>query len=173
MASLATLPGCATNAQPAEAAEAPAPDCTDFWRRMSETLPGTWQAPLGNGKTLTERFSLVSNQSALIEEFVLPSGKQTISVYHPEQRSLMLTHYCGQGNQPRLLASDVSASSLVLRFLDATNVGDGASVLVEKRLTFVGADAFDQTEIYRGPDGALEETVFHFRRSQPASSTSQ
>src|SRR5690606_34520879 len=88
MASLTALPGCASHTEPPKTAEPAAPDCTDFWRRMSETLPGTWQAPLDNGKTLTERFSLVSNQSALIEEFVLPSGKQTISVYHPEQRSL-------------------------------------------------------------------------------------
>ncbi len=164
--SITLLGACA--AHPPAQASAPAassPDCSRFWQRMSVQLPGTWQADLENGKQLTESFSLVSNQSALVERFITPSGKQTISVYHPDQRSLMLTHYCGQGNQPRLRSAQVDADQLVLRFLDATNMSAEASVLVEKRLRFLGQDAFDQTEIYRGPDGALEETVFHFKRT--------
>ena len=148
------------------------PDCAALWQRMTRSLPGTWSAELPNGKQLTESFSLVSNDSALVEEFVPPNGHKTISVYHPDQRSLMLTHYCGQGNQPRLRAAEVNADSIVLRFLDATNVSGDASVLVEKRLHFINADTFDQTEIYRGPGGELEETVFRFKRSKEPQSAS-
>ncbi|MCA9639707.1 MAG: hypothetical protein H6718_16835 [Polyangiaceae bacterium] len=153
--------------RPAIATSVTAPNCAAFWQRMSSHLPGSWSAQLPNGKQLTESFSLVSNESVLVEDFVPPNGRKTVSVYHPDQQSLMLTHYCGQGNQPRLRAAEVNADSIVLRFLDATNVSGDASVLVEKRLHFIDADAFDQTEIYRGANGELEETVFHFKRSAP------
>lgn len=84
-----------------------------------------------------------------------------MSVYHLDHGALMLTHYCAQGNQPRLRAALIGDDSIVFRFLDATNVLDGQAVLVEKMLHFRDAQ-LEQTEVYRQPDGRLENAVLRF-----------
>src|SRR5262245_7254411 len=81
------------------------------WNQMIHALPGTWKAQSAAGASVTETFRLVSNGSALVESFVTPSGRETVSVYHRDHDRLMLTHYCGQGNQPRLRAAVVRNDS--------------------------------------------------------------
>ncbi len=53
------------------------------------------------------------------------------------------------------------------RFVDATNQTPEQSILVERTLRVAG-DAYDDTEVYRGPDGQLESTTEHFRRVKAA-----
>ena len=139
------------------------PNAATMWIQLKSTLTGTWNAPTASGVVIHESFRLVSNESALVESFTTASGKETISVYHPDNGDLVLTHYCAQGNQPRLRASAFSDHGITFRFADATNVSPQQSVLVEKRIELAG-DALEQTEIYRAPDGTLETTVYHFVR---------
>ena len=109
-----------------------------------------------------ESFRTISNNSALVESY--RSGQsETMSVYHADGASVVLTHYCAQGNQPRLRLGPITDGTLVFRFVDVTNLQPEKSYLVEKRLQFVG-DGLEQTEIYRDPAGATDTTVFHFKR---------
>ena len=142
----------------------PPPAATqDLWASMCRVLPGTWKSDSANGKSVTESFRVVSASSALVESFVTSSHRETLSVYYPDGGSLLLTHYCAQGNQPRLRATEISDDAVVFRFVDATNVRESQSVLVEKRLHLSG-DTLEQTEIYRNPDGTIESTLFRFAR---------
>src|SRR5262245_17460834 len=70
-----------------------------LWDRMRQTLPGTWEARNSAGAIVVESYRVVSNDSALVETFTGSSGRETVTVYHPDRDGLMLTHYCGQGNQ--------------------------------------------------------------------------
>ena len=106
----------------------------DLWAMMCRVLPGTWKSDSANGKSVTESFRVVSASSAIVESFVTTSDRETLSVYHHEGGSLLLTHYCAQGNQPRLRATEISDDVVVFRFVDATNIRESQSVLVEKRL---------------------------------------
>ncbi len=48
-----------------------------------------------------------------------------MTLYHLDGDSLLATHYCPQGNQPRLKLSPVSTpNQLSFHFLDATNLSD-------------------------------------------------
>ena len=146
---------------------APSTDqATRAWNRLSRTFRGSWVATTSTGSRITETFRLISNDTVLVEAFVTPSGRETMSVYHLDHGALMLTHYCSQGNQPRLRAALIGDDSIVFRFLDATNVLDGEAVLVEKMLHFRDAQ-FEQTEVYRQPDGSLQNTVFRFSPMLP------
>jgi hypothetical protein len=163
------LGACAPPTPVREAAEqAPLPSAaqaTATWNRLKATLPGTWTATTSKGTTVTESFRLVSSDSALVETYVTSSHRETISVYHPDHDRLLLTHYCAQGNQPRLVAVAATDESVVFRFLDVTNMAQGQAVLVEKDLV-VRTDALEQTEIYRQPDGTLEKTLLQFSRTR-------
>lgn len=167
---LALALALATLASLACAGQRPAPsparasiDASHTWARLLHGLPGTWTASSERGPALEVSYRLVSRGSALLETFGASPAEQTLSVYHPDGRGLMLTHYCAQGNQVRLRASEASAERVTFTYLDATNVGPGQSVMHE--LVFVlGPDTLDRTEVYRAQDGSAETSVLHFVR---------
>jgi hypothetical protein len=168
---LALSPACAASPPPAPAsppAAASTPHGTGAagWAMLVRALPGAWTMP-GKSGPFTVSYRLISGDSALVETWGVGSPRETMTVFHPDHDDLLLTHYCAQGNQPRLRAVAASADAVVFRFADATNVGPGQAVLVERTLRF-GAGALDDTEVYKGPDGALDTTTYHFTRSAGA-----
>lgn len=156
---------CASHKPPAPPASVTpaAPDMSGAWERLAQGLPGTWAAAPDQGRTLEINYRLVSGGSALLETFGADPDRQTLSVYHPDGRALMLTHYCGQGNQVRLRASEASGERITFKYLDVTNVGPGQSIMHE--LVFVlGPDTLDRTEVYRAQGGAAETSVLRLIR---------
>jgi hypothetical protein len=134
------------------------------WARIQAALPGTWTMP-GKKGPFTVSYKLISGGSTLVETWGVGSGKETMTVFHPNHDELVMTHYCAQGNQPRLRAASAD-DAIRFRFVDATNIEPSQAVLVERTLRF-GADAFDDTEVYKQPDGTVESTTYHFTRSPP------
>jgi hypothetical protein len=134
---------------------------------MKQVLPGTWHAQTQHGSGLDVAYKLVSNGSALLETYGVGGAHETVTVFYRDQGDLWLTHYCAQGNEPRLRATAATPSDVVLRFVDATNVSPDQGVMMERRLHFA-SDAFDLTEIYRNPDGSPDVTTLHFVRSTPS-----
>ena len=82
-----------------------------------KTLVGTWH----NEDRGEVRYFLTGNGSAVVEVFANMS-----SVYHMDGDVLMLTHYCGADNHPRMKAVDYDekTASLQFDFIDVTNVSD-------------------------------------------------
>ena len=111
---------------------------------------------------MIESFRTISADSALVETFVTAGGRETA-----DREALLMTHYCAQGNQPRLQLTSSSEDDYVFRFRDATNLLPEQSCLVEKRLHFVG-DKLEQTEVYKASNGSTESTTLHFERHAPA-----
>ncbi len=133
------------------------------WERLKQGLSGTWSLTAEEGRSLEVGYRVVSHGSALLETFGAEAAGQTLSVYHPDGRGLMLTHYCAQGNQVRLRATEASAERIKFVYLDATNADAGQSVMHE--LVFVlGPDTLDRTEVYRELDGTAHTSVLHFVR---------
>ena len=141
---------------------APPPDA--FTRLQS--LAGDWEAKNARGSVVRVNYRLVANDSALVETWRTPSGRETLTIYHPDGARLLLTHYCAQGNQPRLALTKSAGDELTFTFVDATNLASaGASHLVRATLHFDGVNAFDKSETYAN-DGKEETEVLHFRRAQ-------
>ena len=88
------------------------------------TLVGQWEGKNSRGVAVRVNYALTSGDSVLMETIV-PVGESTmISMYHMDGDRLMMTHYCGAGNQPRMRAGQVSADprEITFTFQDATNL---------------------------------------------------
>jgi hypothetical protein len=131
-----------------------------------QNLVGNWEAKLESGKVIAVNYKLMSSGSILVETFRTPSGKETLTVYHLDRDRLLFTHYCAQGNQPRLRYEPdrSTATTLAFSFWDSTNLtSKKMEHMVALKATLLDADHFDQTFTYRA--GREEETTtLHFVR---------
>ena len=88
------------------------------------TLVGQWEGKNSRGVAVRVDYALTSGDSVLMETIV-PTGESTmVSMYHLDGDRLMMTHYCGAGNQPRMRAGTVGADTRAINFSfqDATNL---------------------------------------------------
>jgi hypothetical protein len=94
---------------------------SDFDRMKS--LAGKWEATHPEGKS-TFTYQLVSNGNALLES--MQTGNETMmSVYHPDGDSVLMTHYCAIGNQPRMRAQkSTTGDAITFKFVDVSNAKD-------------------------------------------------
>jgi hypothetical protein len=69
-------------------------------------------------------YQVVSNGSAVMETISHAAEAQMITMYTVDGDHLMMTHYCGIGNQPRMRASVPSGDITELKF----NFVDGANM---------------------------------------------
>jgi hypothetical protein len=88
-------------------------------------LAGTWTgAPEANGPASSIQF-LVASGGTVVEEVQFPGLPHEMrSMYYMEGGNLVMTHYCGMGNQPhmRLDTAKSSTSELVFDFVSGTNM---------------------------------------------------
>ena len=121
------------------------------WTRL-KTLAGTWQrtdASTPPQKAFRIRYRLISGDTALVEEFGDPAKQVTQTVFHLDGNRLLATHYCAQGNQPRLRLRADAPDTMVFEFLDATNLRSIAdSHLVRLTFRWRDADHFVREEVY-------------------------
>ncbi|MFO0612379.1 MAG: hypothetical protein U0414_07320 [Polyangiaceae bacterium] len=137
----------------------------DAWPRLRDRLAGVWHGTTGEGGAVDVTYAPIAGGSALAETFGGPT-RATMTLFHPDHGGLVATHYCAQGNQPRLRAVAVEPDALRFAEADITDLDPEESHLVELDLEF-GAEGFDRVEDYRGPDGAVERTRWHFVRAKP------
>ncbi len=148
----------------AGAARAEGPEARGAFERL-QALVGTWAAPLSGGKELRASYRLISSCSALVETYTTPSGKETLTLYHLDGSRLLATHYCGQGNQPRLRLTEENGSRWVFSFLDATNLSSPkAAHLRRLELALDASGQLIRTETYRA-DGTEQPERFVFTRA--------
>ena len=84
---------------------------------------------------------------------------ETVTTYHLDGDALMLTHYCGLGNQPRLRLTGHGPQLQFARF-DATDLQPEEPVLTELTLE-VGETSLKRIETYvRGRQRNTTELVF-------------
>lgn len=140
------------------------PTPAEAFEKLS-SLVGDWEAKTEKGTTIRVNYRLVSADSVLVQTYKTPSGRETITVFHRDGANLIATHYCAQGNQPRLRLDGTSGeTSLGFVFMDATNLPDvQASHLRRLQFDFVDSDHYVATEIYSA-EGKDEPGVLKFAR---------
>ena len=125
-----------------------------------KALAGDWDAasPEGNSRIT---FTVISNGTAVMESM---THENMVTVYHPDGDSVLMTHYCAAGNQPRMRARKSETDSLTFQFVDVANLkAIGAGRM--HRLTIKFEDADHLTEEWTWKEGKKETTsVFHLHR---------
>lgn len=86
-----------------------------------KALTGRWSVL--ESERLQISFEPTANNTVVIERWETASGLHSMTVYHMDGPDLIATHYCPQGNQPRLVANEIKGSGRIsFVFRDATDL---------------------------------------------------
>jgi hypothetical protein len=86
-----------------------------------KSLTGAWEGKASNGNTVKVAFRPTSGGSALLSEIM--GEEDMISMIHMDNDRVLMTHYCGAGNQPRMQAKmSPDGKTITFTFVDATNL---------------------------------------------------
>jgi hypothetical protein len=135
-----------------------------------KSLSGSWEGKTADGKSVQVSFRDTAGGSALMSEIHGHGPENMISMFHldgPDR--LLLTHYCGAGNQPRMIASaSPDGKTLTFSFLDATNLASPEAGHMQ-RVVFTIVDADHHNELWTFADHGKEmKEFFDLKRSELA-----
>lgn len=141
-----------------------APDTPASHFDQLKKLAGTWEGKTAEGKTVSVTLQVVSNGSALMQ---LDQGENMVTMYHPDNDRLLMTHYCSAHNQPRMQAEvSPDGKRFTFNFLDATNLATPDAGRMQ-RMVLTIEDANHVTEQWFFRTGAKEESeTFKLSRKQ-------
>jgi hypothetical protein len=109
----------------------PAPDATGAkpapaaFERL-RALAGEWIAAedgeMFKKGDLVARYAVTASGSAVVETVFPGSPHEMVTVYHADGKDLVLTHYCMEGNQPRMRAKDPKGPRFDFAYDGGTNI---------------------------------------------------
>jgi hypothetical protein len=71
---------------------------------------------------LVARYAVTASGSAVVETVFPGSEHEMVTVYHADGPDLVLTHYCMEGNQPRMRARGAQGSRFDFAYDGGTNI---------------------------------------------------
>ena len=130
-----------------------------------KSLAGSWKGKTSDGRPVEISYRVTSGGSALMSE--IKSEDDMITMFHLDGDRLLLTHYCGTGNQPRMQATtSPDGKSVAFDFLDATNLATPQTAHMH-RAVFTVADANHHSEEWTFmQDGKEHKEVFSMERAK-------
>lgn len=87
-----------------------------------KSLEGEWTGMGPNDLQLNVTYEIVSGGQSVIETRVPVGEPSMVTVFHLDGDSLMMTHYCSAGNQPRMRATVLSDKIVDFTMIDVTNL---------------------------------------------------
>lgn len=89
-----------------------------------KNMPGMWEGKLPDGSPARVSFKIVAGGSAVMSEILGEGPEYMVSMIHMDgPNRLLITHYCGAGNQPRMQASvSPDGKTITFNYVDATNL---------------------------------------------------
>src|SRR6187431_1894048 len=110
------------SAEPTHASQ-PAAVAAPFERLRN--LAGEWVAAedgeMFQKGDVVARYAVTASGSAVVETVFPGSPHEMVTVYHADGPDLVLTHYCMEGNQPRMRARDAQGSRFEFAYDGGTN----------------------------------------------------
>jgi hypothetical protein len=147
-----------------------APATNPAWEKM-KSLVGEWEGTMAHGEMnmpVKVSYSLVSGGTSLMERMSAPDeGHDMVTMYYPDGSRLMMTHYCSEGNQPRMRANTAGADgSLAFDFVDVTGLASREAEHMRRLVVkFQDADHFTQEWTHRKA-GKDETGIFKYTRKK-------
>jgi len=91
-----------------------------------KTLAGDWVAAEDGDMVkkgdLVARYAVTASGSAVVETVFPGSEHEMVTVYHADGPDLVLTHFCMEGNQPRMRARGAQGSRFEFAYDGGTNI---------------------------------------------------
>jgi hypothetical protein len=86
-----------------------------------KALNGTWEGKANSDRPVKILFRPTSGGSALLSEIL--GDEDMVTMFHLDNNRVLMTHYCGAGNQPRMQASaSPDGKTITFSFIDGTNM---------------------------------------------------
>ena len=128
-----------------------------------KALEGSWSGKTTDGRPVQVSFRVTSGGSAIMSEI---QGKEDmITMFHLDGNRLMMTHYCGAGNQPRMVGTmSPDGKTVNFDFLDATNLSAQPGHMNQMRLTMTDASHHAEDWDFLAPDGKHMHEHFDLER---------
>ena len=88
---------------------------------------------------------LTADGSAVMHVMGKGTPHEMVTMFHPDGKRLLATHYCAAHNQPRMaLVPGKEANQVAFEFVDGTNIAAGDEHMKRVVITFVDADHHDE-----------------------------
>jgi hypothetical protein len=130
-------------------------------------LAGEWDMVGDDGKRSPGLVISVSSAGSAIREIMFQgSGHEMTNMYHADGDSVIMTHYCAVGNQPRMRAKATTDGPLSFEFDSVTNLkGKSDTYMGRMKLTIVDANTIHQEwNHFTLKDGMQAPNVFTYKR---------
>ena len=131
-----------------------------------KTLEGTWESTGPEGTHVASVFTVSSAGSAVREVMLPGTPSEMTNMYTMDGSTLLVTHYCAVGNQPRMRAkADPDKNSIHFAFDGVSNLQkDHEGYMGSMTLTIVDKDHLKVAWDYYQGNQEPEETVFEMTR---------
>ena len=137
---------------------------TPPFRVSLKSLNGTWEGKASNSESVKIVFRPTSGGSAILSEIL---GKEDmISMFHMDNDRVLMTHYCGAGNQPRMQATmSPEGKSITFDFIDGTNMASSkAGHMSNLVITMPDSDHHSEDWTFVQEDGKQMKEHFELAR---------
>jgi hypothetical protein len=145
------------------AAIASASDSQSSFEKL-KALQGNWSGKAMN-RDIQVSFRVTSGGSAVMSE--IQGDEDMITMFNLDGDRLMMTHYCGAGNQPRMVGTmSPDGKSIRFDFLDATNVLPSQPGHMQRlTITMLDNDHHTETWEFMNNDGKIaQHETFDLKR---------
>lgn len=176
---LSLLLACAGSAAKPDTTRPAYPDATSVVKPASEaqraamldrvkSLAGTWEMTGPDGKTATVEFGVTAAGSAVRETMLPGTDHEMVNMYHMDGDSLLVTHYCATGNQPRMRATTAAADRIEFEFDSVTNMAAADQhTMANLAIVWVDPDHIRQEWRSSVAGKPTDPTVFELSRRKP------
>jgi len=148
----------------------PAPQTSaDF--EMIKALAGVWNGTTdAHGKKESARVAYkVTSAGTAVEETLFPgTPHEMVSVYFLDGKTLMMTHYCALGNQPRMKVTAFEPNKKIkFEMVDATGMKSPEDPhMGQLTVTMKDKDHLTQEWVHMMPGGKKESATFVYEREK-------
>jgi hypothetical protein len=139
---------------------------TPQWEKL-KSLVGEWEGySTQNGEKFPVRITvrMTGDGSALMHWMGAGTPHEMVTMFYPDNKELLATHYCAAHNQPRFRAVPAkSANQVAFEFMDGTNIRPGDGYMRRLVIDFVGADHHNEVWGF-DMNGQVKSDTFYMTR---------
>ena len=133
-----------------------------------KSLVGKWDGKRYDDAPVKLSYELISNGTCLLERLNSPDATEMVTVYHLDGDTILATHYCGAGNQPRMRCKPGgdARKEFDFSFVDVSNLSKpGAGHMEGLKLTLIDGDHLTQDWNWK-EDGNSHVGKFRYERNK-------
>jgi hypothetical protein len=114
-----------------------------------KALEGEWidvDGAFGAKGAVAVTYRVTSGGNAVVETFPVNTPGEMVTVYHLDGADLLLTHFCSNGNEPRMRSKGLDGNTLTFDFAGGTNIDPATtSHMHSATMEFVSSDEIRST----------------------------